>query len=142
MIDFNYTILIQFANLLILMILLNMFLFKPVLRAISKREETIGSNFDKARSTKEQVSSLKTSYEDNMKEKKMPIVEAKDAALNEAHTAATQIIEKARAEVSDEISRMRVDIENDSKKVRNTLQMDVEKLSKEAAQKILKRSFS
>jgi len=142
MIDFNYTILIQFANLLVLMILLNIFLFKPVLKAIDKREEKIGSHFDEARSTKEKVGFLKMSYEDSIKEKKMPIVEAKDAALNEAHTAATQIIEKARADLSNEILRIRVDIENDSKKVRNALQMDVEKLSREAAQKILKRSFS
>jgi F-type H+-transporting ATPase subunit b len=142
MIDFNYTILIQFANLLVLMILLNVFLFKPVLRAISKREEAIGSHLDKARSTKEQVGSLKMSYEDGMKEKKKPIAEAKDAVLNEAHTAAMQIIEKARIDLTDEIARIRVDIENDSKKVRNALNMEVERLSSEAAQKILKRSFS
>jgi F-type H+-transporting ATPase subunit b len=142
MIDFNYTILIQFANLLILMILLNFLLFKPVLRAINKREETIGSHFDNARSTKEQVNSLKTSYEDGIKEKKKPIVEVKDAVLNEAHTAAMQIIEQARTDLTNEISRMRIDIENDSKKVRNALKLDVERLSNEAAQKILKRSFS
>ncbi|MCX5807296.1 MAG: ATP synthase F0 subunit B [Proteobacteria bacterium] len=142
MIDFNYTILIQFANLLILMILLNFLLFKPVLRAINKREEAIGSHFDNALSTKEQVNSLKISYEDGIKEKKKPIVEVKDAVLNEAHTAATQIIEQARTDLTNEISRIRIDIDNDSKKVRNALKLDVERLSNEAAQKILKRSFS
>ena len=48
MIDFNYTILIQFANFLVLLILLNFLLFKPVLKALSKREKTIGSFFEKA----------------------------------------------------------------------------------------------
>jgi len=142
MIDFNYTILIQFANLLVLMILLNIFLFKPVLKAINKREERIGSSLKNAQSTKENADTLKMSYENTIKEKKKPIVETKDAALIEAHTTATKTIEKARTELSNEISRIRADMESDSKKVRNALKMDVERLSNEVAQKMLKRSFS
>ncbi|MCX5813573.1 MAG: hypothetical protein NT178_13665 [Proteobacteria bacterium] len=142
MIDFNYTILIQFANLLILMILLNFLLFKPVIKAISRREETIGSRFDKASSMKEMVNTLKKSYEDSVKERKKPIIEEKDTVIIKAHAAATQIIEKARTDLTDEISKIRIDMESESKKVRQALIMDVEKLSDEVVQKILIRSFS
>jgi F-type H+-transporting ATPase subunit b len=140
--NFDLTILIQFANLLILMILLNILLFKPVIKAMNRREQTIGSRFDKAASTKEMVDTLKKSYEDSIKEKKRPIVEEKDMVIIKAHTDATQIIEKARADLTDEIAQIRIDMENESKKVHQTLIMDVEKLSGEVAQKILKRSIS
>lgn len=141
MIDFNYTILIQFANFLILLILLNFLLFKPVLKAIGKREKTIGSLFEKAESTKEEAKMMEKSYEDSAKEKKKPILEAKDAILAEARTASMHIIEKARAGLADELSHLRSDIERDSKKVYDTLKVDVERLSHDAAQKILRRSL-
>jgi len=142
MIDFNYTIIIQFANLLILMILLNVFLFKPVLKAISKRDDSINSKIEKAKLARNQVSTFKTSYEDMIKEKKKPIMEARDSVLNEVHATTMKTIENARLELIDEISRIRAEIENDSKKVRTELKKDVERLSNEVAQKILKRSFS
>lgn len=142
MIDFNYTILIQFANFLILLILLNFLLFKPVLKAIGKREKTIGSLFEKAESTKEEAKMMEKSYEDSAKEKKKPILEAKDATLAEARTASMHIIEKARTGLADELSHLRSDIERDSKKVYDTLKVDVERLSHDAAQKILRRSLS
>ena len=43
MLEFNYTILIQFLNFLILLILLNLLLFKPVLNALRKRKASIQS---------------------------------------------------------------------------------------------------
>ncbi len=141
MISFDYTILIQFANFLILMILLNFLLFKPVLKAMNKREKTIGTLFEKAQSTKGDAQALEKSYEEKTKEKRKPIIEAKDATLAEARAASMHVIEKARADLADELSRLRGSIESDSKKVYETLKMDVEKLSAEVAQKILKRSL-
>ena len=141
MIDFDYTILIQFANFLILLILLNFLLFKPVLKAIDKRDKTIGLFYEKSQSTEGEAKTLEKSYEDSVKEKKSPILETKDATLAEAHTASMHIIEKARTDLADELLRIRNDIESDSKKVYDTLAMDVERLSRDAVQKILKRSL-
>ena len=141
MIDFNYTILIQFANILVLLILLNVFLFKPVLKAISKRDTTISSLSGKSLNIKEDLGNLEKSYDEKIKERKRPILESKDALLSEAHTNSMRTIEKTRAELSDELARSKVEIEQDSKKVYDSLKMEVEKLSTEVAQKILKRSL-
>ncbi len=140
-IAFDYTLLIQFFNVLILMILLNMFLFKPVLRALNKRENTIGSLFGKVDGAKQEADKLEKSYEDIMKEKKRPILEQRDATLTEAHSMSTGIIEQARKELSDELGRLRSQIEKDSKQVYDTLKGDVERLGAEAAEKILRRSL-
>lgn len=141
MIDFNYTILIQFANILILLILLNVFLFKPVLKAISKRDTTISSLSDKSQNIKEDLGNLERSYDEKIKERKRPILESRDALLSDAHTNSMHIIEKTRAELSDELTRSKAEIEQDSKKVYDSLKMEVEKLSTDVAQKILKRSL-
>jgi len=141
LIDFNYTILIQFANILILLILLNVFLFKPVLKAISKRDTTISSLSDKSQNIKEDLGNLERSYDEQIKERKRPILESKDALLSDAHTNSMHIIEKTRAELADELARSKAEIEQDSKKVYDSLKMEVEKLSTDVAQKILKRSL-
>ena len=141
MIDFNYTILIQFANILILLILLNVFLFKPVLKAISKRDTTISSLSDKSQNIKEDLGNLERSYDEKIKERKRPILESKDALLSDAHANSMHIIEKTRAELADELTRSKAEIEQDSKKVYDSLKMEVEKLSTDVAQKILKRSL-
>jgi F-type H+-transporting ATPase subunit b len=141
MIDFNYTILIQFANLLILLILLNIFLFKPVLKALSKRDTTISSLFGKSQDIREDLGNLERSYDEKIKERKRPILESKDALLNEARTNSMHIIENTRAELSDELTRSKAEIEQESRKVYDSLNMEVERLSTEVAQKILKRSL-
>jgi F-type H+-transporting ATPase subunit b len=141
MIDFNYTILIQFANFLILLILLNALLFKPVLKAISKRDTTISSLFGKSKGIREDLANLERSYDEKIKERKRPILESKDVLLNEAHANSMHIIEKTRVELADELTRSKVEIEQESKKIYDSLNMEVERLSTEAAQKILKRSL-
>ncbi|HPU30432.1 MAG TPA: ATP synthase F0 subunit B [Syntrophorhabdaceae bacterium] len=141
MIDFNYTLLIQFINFLILLILLNIFLFKPVLKILNKREDAIGSNFEKAKRLKEDVEKLQKQYEEKVLELKRPIIQEKDSTITEAHNTSMRIIEKAREELSEELSRIKRQIQEDQKKVFESLKMEVDRLSSEAAEKILKRSI-
>jgi len=142
MIDFNYTILVQFANFLILLVLLNFLLFKPVLRAINKREEAINSSLEKGQVTSDEAKKLEKLYEEGTKEKKKPILETKDSMLTNARDTSVKILERARAELSSELARIKSEISEESQKVSDTLKMDVEKFSRDVAEKILKRGLA
>lgn len=141
MIDFDITILYQFANFLILLILLNFLLFKPIMGAINKRQGAIQSLADRVEKAKKDAGDFEKQYDEVMHEKKRPIVESKDAALAEANADATKIIEKARFELADELARIKSEIETEGNKVYAALKVDVDRLSNDAAQKILKRSL-
>jgi F-type H+-transporting ATPase subunit b len=141
MIDFNYTILIQFFNLLVLLIILNFVLFKPVLKALNKRESTIKSLATGAQTAAEDVKDLEKMYEDGSKERRRPIVEEGQTAVSEAGAVSARMIEEARGELSRELSKIRAGVETESKKVLETLRGEVAKLSAEAAEKILRRSI-
>ncbi len=141
MIDFDITILYQFANFLILLILLNFLLFKPIMGAINKRQGTIQSLADRVEKAKKDAGDFEKQYDEVMHEKKRPIIESKDAALAEANADATKIIEKARFELADELARIKNEIETEGNKVYAALKVDVDRLSNDAAQKILKRSL-
>jgi F-type H+-transporting ATPase subunit b len=141
MINFDISILYQFINLLILFIFLNFLLFKPVLGALKKREVAINSLAERVEKSKQDAKGFERQYDEVTQEKKRPIIESKDAALSEANTGATKIIEKARQELTEELSKIKDDIEREGKKVYDTLRADVDKLSGEVAAKILRRSL-
>jgi F-type H+-transporting ATPase subunit b len=141
MIDFNYTLLIQFFNFLVLLILLNFLLFKPVLKALNKREKTLGSLFDNIEGIKEETVGFEQAYTDGSMERKKPILEAKAAALTEAQKSSMHLIEVARSELADELAKVKIEIEKESTSISNALKGEVEKLSTDVAEKILKRSL-
>jgi F-type H+-transporting ATPase subunit b len=137
----NITILYQFANFLILLILLNFLLFKPVIGALKKREGAIQSLAERVEKAKKDAKDFERQYDNVTQEKKKPILEGKDAALSEANMGATKIIEKARHELTEELSKIKDEIEREGKKVYDTLRADVDKLSGDVAAKILRRSL-
>jgi len=141
MIDFDITILYQFVNLLILLILLNFLLFKPVLKALAKREKTVASLAQGAEKTQVEAKDFEKRYDEMTRDKKRPIVESKEAAISDAHAGATKIVEKARLELSDELARIKTEIEVEGKRVYSALKADVDRLSTEVAEKILRRSL-
>ncbi|MBP1734490.1 MAG: atpF3 [Deltaproteobacteria bacterium] len=141
MIDFNYTLLIQFLNFLVLLFLLNVLLFKPVLKAINKREKTLGSLFDNVDGIKADTVSLEQAYEEGSRERKRPVLEGKEAALMEAQKSSMRLIEVARTELADELVKVKAEIERQNKSIYDALKGEVEKLSTEVAEKILKRSL-
>lgn len=141
MINFDITILYQFLNLLILLIFLNFLLFKPILGALKKREGTIQSLAERVEKAKQDTEDFEKQYDEVTQEKKKPILETKDTALSEANAGATKIIEKARQELAEELSKIKDEIEQEGKKVYETLRADVDKLSGDVAEKILRRSF-
>jgi F-type H+-transporting ATPase subunit b len=141
MIDFNYTLLIQFFNFLILLFLLNILLFKPVLKAIDKRAKTLGTLFDGVEGIKKEAVSLELAYDEGSRERKKPVLEGKEAVLVEAQKASVHLIEEARTELAEELVKIKSEVERESKSISNALKGDVEKLSTEVAKKILKRSL-
>lgn len=94
-------------NLLILLVLLKKFLYKPVLNVIAKRQELIESQFAQARAEKAEAEKLKEMYEtcvaDSKEEQEKIIKEAKvragieyDKILAEADEKVKQMIEDAK----------------------------------------------
>jgi len=141
MIDFDKTILYQFIHFLILLFILNFLLFKPVLKALNKRRDTLKGLADDVERAEEETVDLEKSYASTSVEKRKPIVGSKDAILSQANKEAVHVIEKARSELAEELAKIKSEIELEGKKALDALKADVGKLSAEAAQKILQRSI-
>ncbi|MDD3845278.1 MAG: hypothetical protein PHC90_02830 [Syntrophorhabdaceae bacterium] len=141
MINFDVTILYQFIHFLILLFILNFLLFKPVLKALDKRQSAIKGLTDGVERAKQDTIDLEKNYESTFVEKRKPIIGSRDAVLSDANKEAVHVIEKARSELAEELAKIKSEIELEGKKVYDALRGDVSKLSAEAAQKILQRSI-
>ena len=140
MLDFNYTLLIQFLNLVVLLILLNFLLFKPVLKALNKRRAFMQALTDKVQDEERQANELTKSYEDETKERRRPVLEQRDTTVKEAQTASMKVIEEARQELAIDLEKMKERVRTESGAALQTLLGEADRLSREVVQKVLKRS--
>ncbi len=139
MLDFNYTILIQFANFLILLILLNFLLFKPVLKALNKRRAFIQSLSAKVEGENREASEIEKSYEEKAKERKKPILDQRESMVREAQTASLKTIEEARRELTAELDKMKERVKSESEAALQRLSGEADRLSGEVVTRILGR---
>ncbi len=139
MLDFNYTILIQFLNLLVLLILLRFLLFKPIMNALKKRQEAIGSLAAKAEAKGEESQRLGKAYEEGMKEKKKPVIDQREATVKEAHASAMKSIEEARRDLAVELEKVRETVRKEADDVLTSLRTETARLSEDITKKILRR---
>jgi F-type H+-transporting ATPase subunit b len=139
LLDFNYTILVQFANLIILLILLNFFLFKPVLRALNKRRAFIQSLTDKVQEENRQATEIGRTYEDGARERKRPILDHREALVKEAQAASMKVIEEARRDLTSELDKMKERVKAESDAALQRLTGEADRLSQEVVARIVKR---
>jgi F-type H+-transporting ATPase subunit b len=139
MIKFDLTLLFQFLNILILVILLNFLLFKPVLRALDKRKSVLDARARKAKEAGDNVKQLQRTYDEEAKAKRKPVLENKEVVLAQARDASMQIVDKARTELADELIRVREGVAEERRQAFETLHASVERLSQEVTNKVLGR---
>ncbi len=135
----NATIFVQFGQFLVLLILLHFLVFKPVLRALSKRQETIRSLAEKAQSDTQGVDNLKTAYEEGLKEKKAPILAERENVLKESHTSSMRVIEEARRDLSEELAKVKDAVKNEAAQVLESLKIESGAFVDEIVRKIVQR---
>jgi F-type H+-transporting ATPase subunit b len=139
MIEFNITLLYQFANLIVVMILLNLFFFKPILAVLKRRRDGLQALSEKAESGKAEIEGMGKAYDDRLKEKKLPIVQLRDAQLKDTHGASMKVIEEARKELTEELAKVKDAVKKEAGKTLEALRGESARLSDEIVQKLVKR---
>jgi F-type H+-transporting ATPase subunit b len=139
MLEFNYTILIQFANFLILLILLQFFLFRPVLNVLKKRKNAIDALGLRVEQLRGDATTLGRTYDESAKEKKRPILDQRESALKEAHAGSMKIIEEARHHLSAELEKIKEAVRNEADEALRSLTQKTSLLAAEVVAKVMKR---
>ena len=141
MISINVTFFIQMANFLILLFLMNLFLYRPIRRIVAQRNQFIAEQregIDHAESESlAAMEKFNTSIQEARKQGRERIGEIKTAAYEEEKGMLQTAAEQAAKQV--QVSRMMV--QSDIRKARGELRVQINAFSVELAQKILGRNL-
>jgi F-type H+-transporting ATPase subunit b len=122
--------------------LLKKFAWKPILKSLQEREDSIQNALDTAKKAREEMASLKSDHEKIVAQAKTD----RDTILKEAREIKDKMIEEAKGLASKEgeriITSARESIQNEKMAAITDLKNQVAHLSIEIAEKILKQELS
>ncbi len=141
MLDININLLWQLINFLIVMYVLNRFLFAPVGDILRKRQQDIADLYKKIENEKNDAEQLKKFHDEKIKKIELEIDELKRKEIKDAQVAREEILEEARKEAQQIINKGVAKLEIETKKELDKLQDHMSDLSVRIASKILKEEI-
>lgn len=140
MINLNFTLLIQLVNFLILLLLLNALLYKPIMAKIREREAAIKKDREKALELENEVANQEGKHRDALVDARKAAAEEKASLLAASKVKESEILERARLEAARIVEEMRKSIQAESEEARKKLQEDMTPLAQSVTEKLLGRA--
>jgi len=141
MVDVNYTVLVQLANFLVLIIILNAILLKPVLRHLKERDDKISSSHEEAKSNAGRAESMLAEFEHELGDARMKAKQAYNKHQQEGVAEQRAKLADAKAKSQGIVDKAMAEIASDAAQARGILKSEMEKLPKDIASKLLGRTL-
>ena len=141
MLKIDYTLLIQIANFLILLFLLNVIAYRPIRGILNRRKEEISHTEDIAQDWRLKADRFREELEENISKTRKDGLKERGDLKDEGVERERAMLQEAYVSVEDKIRQSRVEIEDRVSRVRNVLQEDLEGFSRDLAEKILGRGL-
>jgi F-type H+-transporting ATPase subunit b len=141
MISIDLAFIIQFINFLLLMLILNFLLYKPVRKILADRDAGIASAYERTAAVDREVREKMELYELKLRQTKASAHEEKVLAINKAREEESAVIEKARLDASASISLIQNQVAGQAEEARIFLREQAEFISSEICEKVLGRSL-
>lgn len=142
MIQINITLIVQIINFLVLLLVLNALLYKPVIAKIREREARIRNDREKAAELDGQVQEQERRHQQELAIVRQTGAQEKNALTVEAKKKEAEILDKARAEASRIVEDMKASIRVEAEEVRKALTAEMTPLAQSISEKILGRPVS
>ena len=141
MIELNLSFVIQLINFGILVLVLNVFLYKPIRKVLADRRQVIDSAREKTESVDAEVQIKMSQYEARLNAAKTEANAHRAEALKLAQAEEAVVLEKARKQASDSLASIRDRVAKEAGEARELLKKQAEALSGDICEKILGRSL-
>lgn len=137
MISINFfNILATVINILVLFLLVQKFLVKPLSDVIQKREDMIRSQFKDAEAAETEAKSLKAQYENNLKSAHEESLSILDKAKANAQAEYDRIVEEADGEAKNIVSKARADMKREREQALKEVKTEIGDLIALAVDKV------
>ncbi|MBN2644528.1 MAG: ATP synthase F0 subunit B [Desulfuromonadaceae bacterium] len=140
MISIDWTILVQFVNFLVLMIVLNILLYRPLRNVMAERQQSIDGGHQKARDLETSINEKMERYEKKLLEAKQDGAKQAAKLRGEASVEETAIIGAAREHATANLERIKADVAKEAEVARSGLKKEASNLASAIATKVLGRN--
>ncbi len=141
MLNIDYSLLIQIANFLFLLILLNIILYRPIRRILIRRKNEMSSMEEIAQALRSKADNYSEEFEENLSDMKKKGLKEKGDLKNQGIEEEKEMLRNTYSSVEEKIHKTRIDIQDRVSQVRQSLQTELETFSHEFAEKILGRDI-
>ncbi|HBA88917.1 MAG TPA: hypothetical protein DCZ75_13315 [Geobacter sp.] len=141
MINLDIAFVFQLVNFLVLVLLLNVFLYKPIRKQLADRAAQISEAKLKSAAVDQEVQEKLASYEARMREVRAGAADERGVLKKEAQQQEAAILDKARAEATDSLASIKARVAKEADDARRLLTASAETLSAEICEKVLGRSL-
>lgn len=142
MIKLDWTLLLQFANFMLLLAVLNGLLFKPLRAALAARKATIDGDLTKARSLDEQIQTQVAAYEAKLLEARQRGSQERAALRQAAQVEEGRLLGSANEKASQRLQSLKDQVAGEAETARQSLRGETEALAREIAGKVLGRNLA
>jgi F-type H+-transporting ATPase subunit b len=140
-IELNLAFFVQLVNFGILVLVLNIFLYKPLRKVLADRRQVVDGAREKAAAVDLEVQEKMALYEVRLRDAKAVAAERRAESLKQAQAEETSVLEKARAEATASLGTIRSRVAKEAADARVLLKQQAELLSVDISEKILGRSL-
>lgn len=141
MINLDLAFVIQLVNFLVLVLVLNVLLYKPIRKVLADRAAQISGAKAKAAEVDQEVQGKVALYEARLREVKAKAGDERAAMIKEAQAEEAALVEKARIEATDTLSAIKNRVVKEAADAKELLREQARALSLEICEKVLGRSL-
>jgi F-type H+-transporting ATPase subunit b len=141
MVSLDYTTLVQIANFVLLMLILNALLYKPIMGVIERRKEQMEKSDGEVKRLRQEVEQKLAEYEEKVRLAKLEAMEQRNAIVKEGADLAKSAIEAVRSEIPMLMEQFNAKMGREVDAARAILRSQSRKISLEIAEKVLGRSI-
>ncbi|MBW2475607.1 MAG: ATP synthase F0 subunit B [Deltaproteobacteria bacterium] len=141
MIKLDWTLFLQFANFMILMVVLNALLFKPLRAALQARREAIESSKAKVHDIDEQVQAQIARYEAQLQDARLQGAQERATLRKAGQEEEARILGAANQTAAEKLQTIKEQIQEEAGTARQALRDETEDLAREIAGKVLGRAI-
>ncbi|MCD6294124.1 MAG: ATP synthase F0 subunit B [Deltaproteobacteria bacterium] len=140
MLNIDGTVILQIANFLVLLVVMNIILYKPIRGILAKRDEEMASRQKMIDDYQGRVKDNEEAIESGMVSARKEGYQEKESLKVLGQEEEKEVLQEAGAAVERKLTAAKQEIETKITAVRETLESEISGFSNELAEKILGRS--
>jgi len=140
-INIDWTLLLQFGNFLVLLLVLNALLYRPLRAVLEQRKNTVDGAYERAKSLEESINEKMTRYQERLKAAKDKGAQERAELRRAAQLEEARVLEAAHQGAAEQLDGIRTRVAAEAEVARTALTAEARSLAGLVAAKVLGRSL-